>query len=194
MAVRVGVGPEDGGVGLEAGIAGGVGHGGLGRIRVGNRGNGVIAGVVKSIVDSIEKGRWEQVVGPEVAYCNGPKARTEVTRDLGAYCNETKLHECKSLIDVTIHPSSTTATTNTTTTTISTTNDIKQQRQWSNRPLDPTTPTTTTTVNDVDDNNDNDGTPTLPSGAPNRNVTTTTTLTLTLVTTTTSTTTTTTTI
>ena len=63
----------------------------------------------------------EQVVGPEVAYCNGPKARTEVTIDLGAYCNETKLHKCERLVDVTLHPSSTTTTTNTTYTTTSTT-------------------------------------------------------------------------
>ena len=28
--------------------------------------DGCIAGVVRNIVDAIEKGRWEQVVGPEV--------------------------------------------------------------------------------------------------------------------------------
>ena len=54
----------------------------MGRTRVGNGG---IAGVVKSIVDDIKKGHWEQVVGPEVAEV--------VTSDLGADCNETKLHE-----------------------------------------------------------------------------------------------------
>ena len=36
MAVRVGVGPDDVRVGLEDGIAGGVGYGGLGRTRDGN--------------------------------------------------------------------------------------------------------------------------------------------------------------
>ena len=36
----------------------------MGRTRVG--GNGGIAGVVKNIVDAIERGHWEQVVAPEV--------------------------------------------------------------------------------------------------------------------------------
>ena len=81
--MAVGVGPEDvGGVGPEGvgGIAGGVGNGGLGRTRIGGNGgiDDCIAGVVKNMVDAIEKGRWEQVVGPEVV-----REEQVVVRDLG---------------------------------------------------------------------------------------------------------------
>ena len=101
-------------------IAGGVGNGGLGRTRVGGRYGGIdggIAGVVKNIVDAIEKGRWEQVVGPEVEQA--------VVRDLVGSEHETKLHTCEGLIAqslIGIHPS-TTATTTTNTTTTMTNND-----------------------------------------------------------------------
>ena len=90
---------------------------------------------MKNIVDAIEKGHWEQVVGPEVAYCNGPKAREQVVGPEVAYCNgpkartegarETKLHKCENLIG--IHPSLTaTTTTNTTTTMSKSTKNLSQ--------------------------------------------------------------------
>ena len=113
MAVGVGVGSEDVKVGSEVvgGIAGGVGHGGLGRTRVGNGGvadfaDVDVANTVRDIVKHIEAGFW-QVVGPEVVGSEVADAKYVCKQK----CN---VIDVGSSATIALHPIDTSATTTTT--------------------------------------------------------------------------------